>query len=72
MSLRLHQTIISCPVCGDFMWEIWTIHPQNETLDMAICGKCNPKKWTEIVMKAVKFDLLTVDQKRNITEKPQG
>jgi len=70
MALRLHQNLVNCPTCGEYLWEVWSIHTTNETLDETICPKCRPKAWNEMLLNAVKFETLSLDEKRNVIEKP--
>lgn len=74
MALRLHQNLTNCPKCGFYLWEVWNIvvdlltGGSDETLEEAVCPKCRPDKWNEILPYAVKFEPLQTDARRNIRE----
>ena len=64
MSLRLHETEISCNVCGSFLWRVTifmynTTTQQNEPReDEPVCKKCDKIRYLELMKHAVRIEPL--------------
>ena len=65
MSVRLHQSKIACPRCGEFIYRVFKIilnESREPELD-PLCKNCNPKDFLEAALHAVKIETLEVQSR---------
>lgn len=62
MAYRLHQRAnLACAKCGNFFWEYFKIiiiigQGSQETKEGIVCHVCEPKKYGELLLQAIKIE----------------